>query len=199
MQRTLLAAAAAVAVLSASQASATIWAVDFQVGGNFVSNGLAPYGLTTDPTQVFHGVFTADDSSAIILDPSDPLSPAISTGSALTSLNFVVGTKTFTLADLNLIQQRIFYDVHGGPVSGFVLDLNFIPANFVIAGTALFPGNLALFNTIDFTSNRILSCEDCVTFQVARVPEPATWATMLLGFFGLGSILRRRKTTLVAA
>jgi hypothetical protein len=31
------------------------------------------------------------------------------------------------------------------------------------------------------------------------VPEPATWAMMLMGFFGLGSVLRRRKLAAVAA
>ena len=30
-------------------------------------------------------------------------------------------------------------------------------------------------------------------FRVAEVPEPATWALMLGGFFGLGAVLRRRR------
>jgi len=30
-------------------------------------------------------------------------------------------------------------------------------------------------------------------FGVRAVPEPATWATMILGFFGLGAMLRRRR------
>lgn len=31
-------------------------------------------------------------------------------------------------------------------------------------------------------------------FTSAAVPEPATWATMILGFFGLGSMIRSRRT-----
>ena len=31
--------------------------------------------------------------------------------------------------------------------------------------------------------------------KITAVPEPATWAMMLLGFFGLGSVVRRRKAT----
>jgi hypothetical protein len=31
---------------------------------------------------------------------------------------------------------------------------------------------------------------------VRTVPEPATWAMMLLGFFGLGTALRRRRAVL---
>jgi hypothetical protein len=31
------------------------------------------------------------------------------------------------------------------------------------------------------------------------VPEPATWAMMLVGFGGIGAMIRRRRQTLVAA
>ena len=33
-----------------------------------------------------------------------------------------------------------------------------------------------------------------IASPMAAVPEPATWAMMLFGFFGLGSAMRRRKT-----
>jgi hypothetical protein len=32
-----------------------------------------------------------------------------------------------------------------------------------------------------------------ITYDYAPVPEPATWATMLAGFFSLGAVLRRRR------
>ena len=36
-------------------------------------------------------------------------------------------------------------------------------------------------------------------FEVAAgVPEPATWAMMLVGFGGLGGLLRRRRTASLA-
>jgi hypothetical protein len=35
-------------------------------------------------------------------------------------------------------------------------------------------------------------------FNANGVPEPATWAMMLTGFFGLGSVLRRRRAALTA-
>jgi hypothetical protein len=34
---------------------------------------------------------------------------------------------------------------------------------------------------------------------VAGVPEPATWAVMIVGFFGLGAALRRRRPAMAAA
>lgn len=36
------------------------------------------------------------------------------------------------------------------------------------------------------------------TEPVTAVPEPAAWAIMLLGFFGLGGALRRQQTTAAA-
>nr|WP_240606360.1 PEPxxWA-CTERM sorting domain-containing protein [Phenylobacterium kunshanense] len=38
-----------------------------------------------------------------------------------------------------------------------------------------------------------------LTGSVAAVPEPATWAMMLLGFFGLGSTIRARRSVLARA
>lgn len=36
------------------------------------------------------------------------------------------------------------------------------------------------------------------TFSAAAVPEPATWALMLLGFVGIGTAMRRRRSPLLA-
>ena len=49
-----------------------------------------------------------------------------------------------------------------------------------------------------FTS---LSGADYTTLQdgIGGVPEPATWAEMLLGFAGLGALLRRRRAPPVLA
>jgi len=35
--------------------------------------------------------------------------------------------------------------------------------------------------------------------SLTAVPEPTTWAMMLLGFGGIGAMIRRRRQTLVAA
>ena len=36
------------------------------------------------------------------------------------------------------------------------------------------------------------------TFSAGNVPEPATWAMLILGMFGLGGALRSRRRTLTA-
>ncbi len=43
------------------------------------------------------------------------------------------------------------------------------------------------------TSDSLGGYLDNITISTA-VPEPATWAMMLLGFGGLGALLRRRRT-----
>jgi hypothetical protein len=35
--------------------------------------------------------------------------------------------------------------------------------------------------------------------SLTAVPEPTTWAMMLLGFGGIGAMIRRRRQTFVAA
>jgi hypothetical protein len=48
--------------------------------------------------------------------------------------------------------------------------------------------------TDDFNSSRLLA--DAI--RVGAIPEPASWAMMILGFFGLGAVLRRRQGALAA-
>ena len=63
------------------------------------------------------------------------------------------------------------------------------------------PDFFGVTDTTPFTSVLVTSNE--VVMNVGRVaygvPEPTTWAMMLLGFFGLGAALRRRRRALVAA
>jgi hypothetical protein len=40
--------------------------------------------------------------------------------------------------------------------------------------------------------------ESTYNFEVTSVPEPATWAMMLMGFGGLGAVIRRRRAALAA-
>ncbi len=43
-----------------------------------------------------------------------------------------------------------------------------------------------------------LSFSDGITNPAPGVPEPTTWAMMLVGFGGLGCLLRRRRVALTA-
>jgi hypothetical protein len=58
----------------------------------------------------------------------------------------------------------------------------------------------ASFNVWGNGSHLLLNTQSTVTifFSQTPAPEPATWALMLTGFFGLGSMLRRRRAELAA-
>jgi hypothetical protein len=51
-------------------------------------------------------------------------------------------------------------------------------------------------NKVVFSSSGNSFEFDSLAGSVAGVPEPATWAMMILGFFGLGSMVRRRRAML---
>jgi hypothetical protein len=66
--------------------------------------------------------------------------------------------------------------------------------NFTAGATG--SAEVAIWNkNTDFTGNDF-ALDD---ISLAAVPEPATWAMMLTGFFGMGSMLRRRRAALAAA
>lgn len=178
MRSVLLAAAAVVGLAIAAPAGATVFEVDFDVAPGSWIQGLgsgSPYGLPADPS--LSGSFTVDDASAVgnLVD-----------GSAVTSLNWVTGTRTWTLTDIDV--GGSFVTFGGGTVTGF--NLAFDPTNDVG-----FP-NTASIN--DGTSQ--IFCNGCVSIAGVSVvgggggvPEPASWALMLAGFFGLGGALRQQR------
>ena len=131
-------------------------------------------------------------------------------------------TATFTLDDSipdrfntsALIGNQIFFDAVAGTFGGApgtanisfgtnlispfqIQSANFAPAQF--GGPTLFSGapgnptfNLGTFNLFSIANgNSTLTISRAVT--VAAVPEPATWAMMLLGFGGIGVAMRRRR------
>lgn len=68
-----------------------------------------------------------------------------------------------------------------------------------LSGPDLFTGNPAdpTFNIGTFDlANPFMSQNDVLTISVAAVPEPSTWAMMILGFLGLGFLAYRKKATL---
>jgi hypothetical protein len=56
-------------------------------------------------------------------------------------------------------------------------------------------GGWALFEGDGTTKGSQLGGNETITFAVAAVPEPSTWAMMLLGFAGLGFLAYRKRAT----
>ncbi len=68
--------------------------------------------------------------------------------------------------------------------------------NYALAGQALGAGTYTL--TVQGTRGDSGSFGGNVAFEAAAVPEPATWAMMLLGFGAIGWQLRRRRSSSLA-
>jgi hypothetical protein len=62
-----------------------------------------------------------------------------------------------------------------------------------LAPLTLNPGNYSIHLVGNLTGNLSGSYSGTINTQTVAVPEPATWAMMLLGFFGVGMALRRRQ------
>jgi hypothetical protein len=174
----LAAAAAVVAMALAGSASAATKIVDFTASGAWWSwlGGALPYGVPANP--VLTGSFTVDTGLKL------PGSLGLET---VTALNWTTGTKTWTLADANVMVSNIGY-------SGDTIDNFFF---YFDSFNNLSNGGVSLADETNWAV-----CNGCVSYTVrdgvpvggpAAVPELATWAMMLLGFFGLGSVLRRRR------
>ena len=133
---------------------------------------------------------------------------AIPAGDAFT-LNF--GSKTFTLADANPGSAAIQYN--NGKFNGF-----FYVSDFLWSGAwyqlNIQGGSLSVY-ALDGQKNPILgksyvngyvnigntglTNQQPYDIPSAGVPEPGTWAMMLIGFFGAGFAVRRGRRALVLA
>ena len=195
MNRNLFAAVAAVSLLGATlvpnQAKATIFNYDF----NFTS---ANYTGT--------GVFSINDAGNVVVGISGAIAgsgAAAGDGGAITGLlyqsndpSLVSGTYTAPSGQSWNYNQVLdpnnsaAYVDNGGVLFGFGSNVgNIYLTNSQYVFSVDQPSSL--FNPGDL----ILSGGVATPGVVAAVPEPATWAMMILGFFGLGFMGYRRKQT----
>jgi hypothetical protein len=104
-------------------------------------------------------------------------------GETITGLDatYAGADNTFYSAGPYLSEAGLSFDLSGGPISqvnvfynnpGYFLDLH--PPDGAGSGPAAGPLTVG-------------------SFSVAAVPEPSTWAMMILGFFGVGFMAYRRK------
>jgi uncharacterized protein (TIGR03382 family) len=76
-------------------------------------------------------------------------------------------------------------------------DLAFCGGNFSCPGTVLPSYNNLLFDTFGVGGNDVGYLDNILVRSTA--PEPATWTMTLMGFGGLGALLRRRRSLKLAA
>ena len=86
-----------------------------------------------------------------------------------------VGFGTFLVADLNIQSPNLGFTQFSGP------DL------FTVSNSR------PVFTLGTFELRSIVSGSSTLTISAAGVPEPSTWAMMIIGFVGLGFLKHRRK------
>jgi len=216
----ILLAAAAVAALAAAPAQAAVVGLDFEGIGNLnaVSNfynggGGTNYGVQFSPATLalvdadaggsgnFANEPSADtvmfflDANNAILDFAAGFTTGFSffysssTAASVTVYDGLGGTGN-VLGTLNLTAQG-FDNCSGDPTGGFC---NWTAVGVAFAGTA---------KSIDFGGTANQTAFDNITFgsdrPIGAVPEPTTWAMMLLGFGAIGGAIRSSRRRLVAA
>lgn len=154
-------------------------------------------------TIVFSGSMTGTAA------PATPPAGCTLRGSALTgtgssTLGSFAYSHTVCLAGAGPINGNFLFDFSGvdtlfGSIAGSaattpttgLFDLSL--AYTILGGTGQFDGASGGFLGIGRVDQRTAGVTR-VTLNFAPVPEPATWATMLLGFAGIGLTIRRRET-----
>ena len=207
--------AAIVAASIAAPASAAVVTLDFEGVGNYnpVGNFYAPDYVFSSATLALvdadaggDGNFANEPSASTImffldannavLDVTNGFTTGFSfwysssTAATVTVYDGAGGTGN-VLAQINLLAQG-FDNCSGDPSGQFC---NWSPIGVAFAGTAY---------SIDFGGTANQTGFDNITFGSDRpgggeVPEPATWAMMILGFGLVGASLRRRGISHVSA
>jgi hypothetical protein len=150
-----------------------------------------------------HLPFTTAENLTGTITFAAPLAANLN-GAAITpaSFSFTAGPETITSAEYNPSFGRLnFYTDSSGNLTGWDIQVAFGGGGQI---------NIENFTSIigatvrdqvtdsgsDFANNVNMAGQFTLT---AAVPEPSTWAMMILGFVGLGFMGFRRKTTFRAA
>jgi hypothetical protein len=154
-------------------------------------------------------------SSTGLNDPNPTLPGSVVTNGSITTINFgqnPVSTPTFS-GSFNLTNTMT--DLYSIVISTSTPGVSFSSASLMGGGNTYtllpFPDNTSLklastlvpsgSYTFNFSGNAgpgSGALTGNVTIMAAPVPEAATWAMMILGFGGVGLMIRRRRRTILS-
>ena len=163
------AASAAVCIDDGRTCTFTPGDVEFNTSGDTTPPIEEQVFATIGRPNVPEGVFT--DTYLFIVDAEGAGSGSLTTSST-------AGILTFTSVTFN----------------GELLDLSEVLSPNGISGLPIFAGaeNQLI---IQGTATGPATYGGTITFTPGAIPEPGTWAMMLMGFGGLGYVMRRRRNT----
>ena len=182
MKKFVLALAAALLFAPAAQA-ATVYDLTFT--GTWSLSGLPTLASGT-------GTVTTNGGSGSGLEFAAPFT----SNPKLTDVQIDLGLAHFDLSDAVFTSLTTF---NGNPV-------DFSYNGFLSYGGGFFP-KLITLNTLpgnnflitDGLNHNIYSGNFTIAEAISAVPEPATWAMLLLGFGGIGLMMRARRRQALAA
>lgn len=220
-KRTLLAAAAAAAVgvlVAASGANAAtnlIYNGDFELGDTGFGSDYAPAGNIMDPaiyevatsTNVHpywtppYGDHTTGQGQMMIINGDDKVAKRAWMNNAI---NYTAGqsyTFTFYVASSystapGNLSLALGSDIVGGPFDASSTVGEWTKYVKTFEATSSGVQTLALWNNQTAYTGNDFTLDD---LSLTAVPEAATWAMMIVGFFGVGTALRSRRGALAAA
>jgi PEP-CTERM motif len=185
--KSMAAACAALAVLFSTSASANIvYSVDLISGTTSVVGQITTDGHTGTPLG-------QGDIAGIDLVISN-----FAGSKTLTALNGV----TVSGSDLTATSTGLFYNFSSSDNTSFFFISNFGGGGLLCFNNSAFLCNAGSHSAVDVsiasTSSFILESGNLEigVVGVAAVPEPSTWAMMIVGFAGIGFMAYRRKSTL---
>jgi hypothetical protein len=190
MHKLLIALAGATALTAASAANAAL-----TIGASGGTNGTVTPTVTSTSTLEFDTTNgTAGSYSSFFQFNSDIFNSGVFTATA--STNPLAGTT------VTLLQLFTGGTVTGGVYSGGTLvsggSISGSSNSLTLADVALTPNTNYTFQYSGNLGRTPGNISGNGAFALAAVPEPATWGLMLLGFGGMGLMLRRRRRPVLA-
>jgi PEP-CTERM motif-containing protein len=217
MRKLLLGLAASTALFAAGAASAAInmsyWvdqgpgsSVDAAENATLANVSVATLGAPSGTGAVAALKFSTDDSTVTTVDEWLGISTGANGGHALNNTVFLFTGSTFLAAGDNSFvvphDDGLQLNIDG---IGLVVDAPGPTAEDFTAFNVNAPA--AGFYKFELSYGECCGGPAVIEFDVnggpagtsGGVPEPATWAMMLMGFGGLGALVRRRRTVALAA
>lgn len=162
-----------------------------------------PVGATE---VVFNGSMTGTSTGVVAPSCAPLVRQSTLTGTGASSLGLFGYTHTVCLSGIGPIRGNFLFDflggnllqgsVEGAAVAGASAGLSNISLVYnILGGSGNFQGATGSFFGTGVVDQRNLPTTS-VSINFAAVPEPGTWAMMLVGFGAIGFVMRRRRSAL---